>query len=329
MDLKYNEWCKSRTSHTLRGFGKGKLISADWCRIVTSDLIDINEFNHDLVFNYLKDYHVLLQKVINVELPTINRCGEDIKFRMNVIDTRLGELNVLLEFILPDGECALQWMLWPEHIDIPCIKGTYHDIYPVGKPVTQPRQTVCYGYSYNFSGQTHESEEPTDSIKQLMDKLNVMANLPETSGVNMCLSNHYSNGFKKIGEHSDDEKSMGYLKDVYCFCEGSTRELILRYRKNKKAGTPTEREVIRINMPSGLYVMYGGTFQQTYTHEFPELYPSLYKKIQKILFENKNTYPTFPRDQVLSDKGAPRLHLLQSDWIQEHQLEVTTILQSL
>jgi len=73
-----------------------------------------------------------------------------------------------------------------------------------------------------------------------------------------------------------------------------------------------------VAIPEGLYVMNGGEggcFQKEYTHEFPEVHPALFKKMQTAFAENVVKYPNFPRNVILSDKGASRLHLVQAEYI--------------
>jgi hypothetical protein len=243
--------------------------------------------------------------------------------------------------------CKLQWMLWPDNIIKPSSDAgfqalpQYHDIKIMGKSLTQPRKTACIGKPYKFSGVEHPmSEDPSGIISELMDSTNKMFNLPADANCNMCLTNVYSCGRHAIGEHADDEKSMGHLKDVFCWCEGGARELIIRCRKGKtgeslrsdpKKDTPKSRELIRVSIPEGLYVMNGGEggcFQKEYTHEFPEVHPALFKKMQTAFAENVVKYPKFPRDLILSDKGASRLHLVQAEYITRNPAEAKEVMSS-
>ena len=133
---------------------------------------------------------------------------------------------------------------------------------------------------------------------------------------------------------------MGHLKDVFCWSEGANRELVIRakkdkvcvpLRKDKEKDSPGAREILRIMIPEGLYVMNGGhygCFQKEYTHEFPEVHPSTFKKLQDAFHDKVEEYPDYPREVVMSENGASRLHLLQADWIASHPKAAKNILGS-
>lgn len=144
---------------------------------------------------------------------------------------------------------------------------------------------------------------------------------------------------------------MGHLKDVFCWCEGGARELVIRWKNeptfclkgeglkqnttnkttNTKKTTKKDKEVLRIVIPEGIYVMNGGEkgrFQKEYTHEFPEVHPALFKKMQSAFQKNVVKYPDFPRNVVLSEKGSSRLHLLQADYIANHPIEAKDVVNS-
>ena len=133
---------------------------------------------------------------------------------------------------------------------------------------------------------------------------------------------------------------MGHLKDVFCWSEGSRRELVIRarkdkvcipLRKDKEKDSPGAREILRMMIPEGLYVMNGGDggcFQKEYTHEFPEVHPAIFKKLQSAFLDKVEEHPDYPREQITSDNGASRLHLFQADWIACHAEEAKNILDS-
>ena len=339
---KFDCWLKSRTSYTLRGFHdkvlNNKPVISKWNILYSSDIldtdIDIKKTMIELVINSkLETIDKLLNTINTQPIPIIISCNNiNIKMKIYIIDTGLIdnniELNILIDILMPlNDQCSLQWMFWPDSLPKPNIdQYKYHDIKPVGKMVAQPRLTACFGKSYNFSGSTHKIEENTpDVIENLFTAITTMCNIPIERGPNMCLVNHYTHGRHCIGEHSDDERAMNYLKNVYCFCEGDSRELILRFSKKQMNKIPTSpfgttaskmpREVVKLIIPEGLYIMNGENFQKGYTHQIPEVYPSLFKKIQKTCLNDIKNYPDYPRVKTFTENNADRTHLLQADWI--------------
>jgi hypothetical protein len=222
-------------------------------------------------------------------------------------DTQLCNDDDSLTITLPDGESQLLWRRWPQHVPVPPpAPGDYHAVQIMGRLVAQPRQTKCYGSAYRYSGSTHPVEAHTPSeIQNLYDVTNEMfGHQPRRGAVNMCLENHYPTGRHYISEHSDDEPQFGELHNVYCWVTGpASRVLVIRHRKNLVPGTPAEREVLRVELPAGLYVMAGASFQRKYTHEFPQLHASLFTRLTK-MHQHAENWPT---------DG-----LAQAEWLKEH-----------
>jgi hypothetical protein len=186
----------------------------------------------------------------------------------------------------------------------------------------QPRKTKCYGHAYAYSGQTHPLEPETPpAISLLYEEVNAIFGLPQDGmgGVNMCLENDYANGRHYISEHSDDERSFGTIDDVFCFITGpAEREGIFRFRKDGKR-SPAEREVVRIRLPAGLYVMCGRRFQAHYSHEFPQLHEELFKRLCK---RGPSVWPEeFPVEvPAHGPSGLQQTSLVQAAWLQhEHE----------
>jgi alkylated DNA repair dioxygenase AlkB len=160
--------------------------------------------------------------------------------------------------------------------------------------VNQPRKTLCYGHAYAYSGQTHPMEPETPPfIQKLYDVTNAMFNVQ----TNMCLLNIYSTGYHSISAHSDAEKQMGELTDVYCWSIGAQRKAIFRNKKTFEKFT--------IEIPEGLYVMRGPNFQRDFTHEFPKAHHDAFQK---------QFAPLCPLDGVSS--------LEKADWLFEHKEEI-------
>lgn len=209
------------------------------------------------------------------------------------------------------GEGAqLELYPWPEgELEIPLIEDILKvvcdkDYIPVKVAkkglVNQPRKTVCYGRSYNYSGQQHPVEDETP---EFIEKLFAYTNKIFNVNLNMCLLNVYPTGYHSISAHSDSIKQMGVLTDVYCWvlCGDKPRKAIFR---NKKDTT----QKYEVDIPQGLYVMRGPNFQRDFTHEFP--------KIQNTYFE-KNLLHLCNTDET---------KLQKADWIFENREELKGIL---
>jgi alkylated DNA repair dioxygenase AlkB len=203
-----------------------------------------------------------------------------------------------------DDDCRVLWMPWDdEKWPRPVFPqdATYHPIVLYGgKSVMQPRKTVCWDHSYRYSGQWHpvEKGETPQEIKNMYKVVNDLFGV----NVNMCLANAYENGYENIAAHSDDEKQMGNLHDVFCFVTGATRTAVFRHKQDKT-------KVLEVQLPEGLYVMQGQPFQQRYTHEFPKI-----KGFDKMV-------GACPSDLVDN--------LAKARWISDHPVEVKSHLRGL
>lgn len=237
----------------------------------------------------------------------------------------------VLRITLPCQRAYLLWSPWPPHVKRPqrC-PGEYHHMQLFGKPLVMPRRTKNYGIAYTFSGMTHDLEQTTPpEIAALMSETNAMYRDAHT---NMCLENDYSNGREAIGEHSDDEKQF-VTKNVYCWVTGpASRVGIFRVKKSGSAvpresvpfcGDPDNpmktRELLRIELPEGLYVMCGSTFQETYSHEFPDIHNSLFKRL--IEFAPKH-FMDFPSDVPLTKEGAPQSGVVWAAWLSDRAEDI-------
>jgi len=350
---KLEELLQFRESFTLRGFSNGegeKVVTTLPDQLYCSPFEEVKpgsltNFVLKILSKKLPELSSLAEQIRNgdVVVPNIISTLGKTKVRGMIVnhDNRVG---FFLEILMPcyntdvfkclkdKCDCSLLWMPWPSYISKPAkVQGTYHDIQIMGKWMTQPRWTLCYGKAYHYSSVKHamEAETPED-IQVLLDETNRLFSLPKGRGVNMCLRNVYKlAGRHGIGEHSDDEKSMGHLNDVFCWCVGAGL-LVLRASKKKgntllqsdpNSSTPKAREILRLVIPEGLYIMKGNHFQKEYTHEFPQQQGGLFKRLCKSFAEDPKRYPTFPRvsSSYLSEHGVSRLGLLQAEWIADHK----------
>lgn len=144
----------------------------------------------------------------------------------------------------------------------------------------------------------------------------------------MCLENNYVSGRHAIGEHSDDERSMGRLRDVFCWIAGPARRIgIFRARRNADQTlrmNKRTREVLRVALPEGLYVMHGACFQREYTHEFPQLNPRLFDVLTDTFDALRPD--DYPAEPSVSEHGANRTPLVKAEWFVTHHARVEPVL---
>ena len=74
---------------------------------------------------------------------------------------------------------------------------------------------------------------------------------------------------------------MGTLKDVICWVDGATRRLIIRDKLTNKC-------VLNIELPEGLYIMRGSSFQKEYTHEIPRAMDTTFNALVKLIEEGNS-----------------------------------------
>lgn len=119
---------------------------------------------------------------------------------------------------------------------------------------------------------------------------------------------------------------------------------VLRVRKTSRSTDASalqalmdgsERVILRIHLPEGLYVMKGSCFQNKYSHEFPQLHPALFNKLCKLIDtrpismgESEDMFIDFPRGELKSEKGATRLPTARAEWLKAHRDAVEQLLVS-
>lgn len=275
-----------------------------------------------------------------------------IQLRIHVIRCydMLGDLhlNACLDLSMPAGE-SLLWMPWlPHQIKPSRTPGHFHHV-NFGRWAVMPRRSRCFDHTYSFSGQRHPVEAFTPpEITNLYAETNRLFHYEEP-GVNMCLENDYNHGRNYIFEHSDNERQFGKLHDVVCWVTGpASRPLEIRVRRDKslKAVPPhlihlcadpsqadKTRSLLRIQLPEGLYVMQGRSFQEHYSHEFPELHSKLFPRLVKAAAKEWPTGPGigkfdlhFPVETTASSKGVSMLAHVQADWLKANSSEVEALI---
>lgn len=110
---------------------------------------------------------------------------------------------------------------------------------------------------YYYSGQFAKSIPLTESLKQLLKKINILFK----SEFNGILINKYKDGKKYIGAHSDDEKNLDKV-GVVALSYGESRKFRIRNKQTKKI-------VKDIETISGELIHMGGEFQKEFLHEIP------------------------------------------------------------
>jgi alkylated DNA repair dioxygenase AlkB len=130
-----------------------------------------------------------------------------------------------------------------------------------GKPVAQPRNVGFFSdesLGYRYSRQLMPSQALDESLRELLRVVNTALG----SQFNGILVNHYENGTKNIGAHSDDEAGLDAV-GVAAISWGATRTLRFRSKATKK---------ILLDFPlqhGEMVVMRGQDFQKNFTHEIP------------------------------------------------------------
>lgn len=130
-----------------------------------------------------------------------------------------------------------------------------------GKSVAQPRNVGFFSdksIGYRYSRQLMPSQVLDDSLRELLRFVNKALG----SQFNGILVNHYENGTKNIGAHSDDEAGLDVV-GVAAISWGATRNLRIRSKNTKK---------ILLDFPlqhGEMVVMRGQDFQKNFTHEIP------------------------------------------------------------
>lgn len=115
---------------------------------------------------------------------------------------------------------------------------------------------------YRYSNQIMRSQPLKNAVflGNLMDKVNKYLG----TNFNGILVNHYKNGEKYIGAHSDDESALDRKTNmVACISFGAQRKFRIRKKSNKK------KVLDYLQKPLTLLVM-EGKFQKHFTHEIPK-----------------------------------------------------------
>ena len=114
------------------------------------------------------------------------------------------------------------------------------------------------GKSYNFSGMTHEHEEMSGPILDLLTRINTQCK----SNLNGCYGNKYLNNSVKLGCHSDDEKQLNQSSIIVSYSLGVSRRL---WFKDKETG-----EELGIILPDNSLFIMIPPCQILYSHSVKE-----------------------------------------------------------
>lgn len=129
-----------------------------------------------------------------------------------------------------------------------------------GKICHQPRDVGFFSdesIGYRYSRQMMPSQSLLPSLSSLLD----IVNREFDANFNGILVNLYVNGNDSIGDHSDDEASLG-KEGVIAISSGATRKFRIRDK--------TSRKIIKdIAMDHGMIIQMSGQFQREFTHGIP------------------------------------------------------------
>lgn len=148
---------------------------------------------------------------------------------------------------------------------------TSHQVKIFDKLVDLPRQQLCFGQSYSYSGTTSNAiQEIPPIIKNIMDQVNThyMKSIKSTTPIyKMCLVNYYRDGNDYIGFHSDDEKQLIPNTPIYSISLGAKRKFKLKI-KDKFVITESEIKIdeYEIEPEDCSLLIMGGSCQKTHKH---------------------------------------------------------------
>lgn len=129
-----------------------------------------------------------------------------------------------------------------------------------GKICHQPRDVGFFSdesIGYRYSHQMMPSQSLLPSLSSLLD----IVNRKFDANFNGILVNLYVDGNDSIGDHSDDESSLG-KEGVIAISSGATRKFRIRDK--------TSRKIIKdIPMDHGMIIQMSGQFQREFTHGIP------------------------------------------------------------
>jgi alkylated DNA repair dioxygenase AlkB len=128
-----------------------------------------------------------------------------------------------------------------------------------GRPF--PRLTAWYadsGWSYSYSGVTHEAIPWTPELLAVKERVEAAAG----TTWNSLLLNLYRDGRDSIGFHADDEPELGINPIVGSVSLGAARRFILKH--------PASGEKLEFALPHGSLLVMGGTSQHHWRHGVPK-----------------------------------------------------------
>lgn len=129
-----------------------------------------------------------------------------------------------------------------------------------GKICHQPRDVGFFSddsVGYKYSRQIMPAQSLTPSLSSLLD----IVNKEFDANFNGILVNLYVDGNDSIGDHSDDEASLG-KEGVIAISTGAVRKFRIREKSSRKI-------VKDIPMEHGMILQMCGDFQKEFTHGIP------------------------------------------------------------
>lgn len=129
-----------------------------------------------------------------------------------------------------------------------------------GKICHQPRDVGFFSddsVGYRYSRQIMRSQSLTPSLSSLLE----IINREFDANFNGILVNLYVDGNDSIGDHSDDEASIG-KEGVIAISTGAVRKFRIRDKSSRKI-------VKDIEMEHGMILQMCGDFQKEFTHGIP------------------------------------------------------------
>lgn len=128
-----------------------------------------------------------------------------------------------------------------------------------GKEWIQPRESMCLGYAYAYSGRVHPAVHWTPLAKNVCDLVN------DEFGTNFngAMVNCYRDGNDSVSAHSDDESTLDANSAVFGISTGSSCDMVMKWKD--KRGPP-----IKFPLPPGSLFGMEGETQGKLSHEIPK-----------------------------------------------------------
>lgn len=128
-----------------------------------------------------------------------------------------------------------------------------------GRSIEMPREIAFMGpWAYSYSGTTHGPQAFPPYLTPVLNRVSQVSGHP----FNTLLLNHYEDGSKSMGWHSDDDYDTGGYPAVASLSLGATRRFRVRTRDRKNAWS--------LELSAGGLLVMEGESQRETEHSLPK-----------------------------------------------------------